>query len=178
MKPSSSRAMAVQTLFLGHPPRGKATIPSTKSFLRLPGDGPYVGGGLFGASLQGRLPVRVRTQTGRLSGREPITPGGFDEHAPHVGIARLGDRPPLSAPSARMLAGHQADKGHELAWQVKAGEVPQFGQGRDGGERVHAAQAINPRVSPSRHHPSSVFCSAWSSPLIRAWASLTASTYS
>ena len=98
------------------------------------GDGLYGGGGPFGASLQGR----------RLSGWEPITPGGFDKHPPHVGIACLGDRAPLPAAAAGMLAGDQTDKGHQLARQVKAGEVPQFSQGRDGGERVHAAQGHQP----------------------------------
>ena len=63
------------------------------------------GSGLLGASLQGR----------RLSGWEPITPGGFDEHPPHVSIARLGHRAPLPAGAAGMLAGHQTDKGHKLA---------------------------------------------------------------
>ena len=114
-------------LVLGHPSRIQMTIPSTKSFLRLPGDGLYSRSGPFGASLHGRLPVRVRTQTGRLSGREPITPGGFDEHPPHVGVSRFGNRSSLAAAAAGMLAGHQTDEGHQLARRVKAGEVPQFG---------------------------------------------------
>ena len=117
-------------LVLGHPSRAQTTIPSRKAFLRLPGDGLYGRSGLFGASLHGR----------RLSGGEPITPGGFDKHAPHVGVARLGNRAPLLAVAAGMLAGHQTHKGHQLARRVKAGEVSQFSQGRDGGERVHAAQ--------------------------------------
>ena len=65
-----------------------------------------------------------------------------------------------------MLAGDQTDKSHQLARRVKAGEVPQFSQCRAVSVST-PRRAINPRVSPSRDHPSSVCCSAWSSPLIR-----------
>ena len=92
--------------------------------------GCYLRMGLFGASLQG----------GRLAGRKSIAPGRFHQHAPHVGVARLGNRPPLLTGDAGMLAGDQTDKGHQLARRVKAGEVPQLGQGRDGRERVYPAQ--------------------------------------
>ena len=115
---------------LRHPSPTQPSIASAQAFLCLPGDGLYGGCGLFGASLQGD----------RLAGGKSIAPGRFHQHAPHVGVARLGNRPSLLPGPAGMLAGDQTDKGHQLARRVEAGEVSQLGQGRNRGERVYPAQ--------------------------------------
>ena len=57
-----------------------------------------------------------------------------------MGVARLGNRPPVAMGAAGMLTGHQTDKGHQLPRRIKAREVPQFGQGRNAGEHVQAAR--------------------------------------
>ena len=78
-------------------PGSETMSGSCGGVLPLPGDGLYGGCGLLGASLQG----------GRLAGRKSIAPDRFHPHAPHVGIARLGDRPSLLAGSERGLRASQ-----------------------------------------------------------------------
>ena len=117
-------------LALGHAARRKAPVASAEPSLRFPGDILHGGRGAFRAALQ--VPGLAR--------REAVAPGRFHQDPPHVGVARFGDRAPLSSLSAGVLAGHQSDKGHELTRRVEAGDVAQFGQHRDRGERVHPAK--------------------------------------
>ena len=76
-------------------------------------------------------------QVRRLAGRKAIAPGRFRQDPPHVAIAGLGNRPSLAMGAAGVFAGHQTDKGHQLPRRIKAREVPQLGQGGNGGEHIH-----------------------------------------
>ena len=60
---------------------GQLAIACAKALLGFPGDGLDRVRGPLGAPLHG----------GALAGREAVTPGGFDQHPPHVAVARFGD---------------------------------------------------------------------------------------
>src|SRR3974390_1850327 len=56
----------------------------------------------------------ARSHPRRLARRVPVGPGRFDQQAPHVTVAGLGDRAADRLGATGMFARHQAEVGHEL----------------------------------------------------------------
>ena len=74
-----------------------------------------------------------------------IVPGGFDEHASQMGIARLGDGAARAFRAARVLRRHQPDKRHRARCRRKAPRVAELGGDRQRREIVDAAETPQAR---------------------------------
>ncbi len=70
-----------------------------------------------------------------------VMPGGFDEHAPQVGIARFGDGTAGLLRAAGMLGRHETDEGHGTGRRGKPTRIAEFGRDRERGQIVDAAEA-------------------------------------
>ena len=73
-------------------------------------------------------------------GMMAVVPGGFDQHAPQMGIAGFGDRAARLFGAARMLRRHEADKGHRPRGGREPPRVAEFGGDGQRGEIVDAAE--------------------------------------
>ena len=69
-----------------------------------------------------------------------VSPGAFDQRAPGVGVAGLGDTAASDGFATRSFARDQAEIGHELAWVREACEVAHF---RD---QHHVSMAVKIRA--------------------------------
>ena len=79
--------------------------------------------GLVGESHDlGGLP-RATLLEAHHAGPVTVVLGGFDHQTPDVAVAGFGDLPPAFLSSRRVLAGNQAQEGHEPPGGVEAHEV-------------------------------------------------------
>ena len=84
------------------------------------------------------LPPFERSADG---GPPSVTPGGLDEHVSATGVAGLGDGALPPAVAGGVLAGHQAEVGHELAGILEAAEVAELGGQNHGCVGLEASEA-------------------------------------
>ncbi len=96
---------------------GEVRVAGAKPLPGVPGDVPSGLRGVGGLAPQVRGPAR----------REAVALGGLDEHAAGVGVAGAGDGAGSALAVGAVLAGHEADEGHELPGRVESGDVAEFG---------------------------------------------------
>jgi len=75
-----------------------------------------------------------------------VLPGSLDEGVAHAAVAGLGDGAQALSRARGVLAGHEADVGHELAGALEAAQVAELGGNDHGGlglEAAEATEAIN-----------------------------------
>ena len=111
---------------------GKLAVPAAQSFLRFPCNVADRLGELF-------LPDQLCAAD---PGREPVTPGGLDQHPPRRLIASLCDTALATLATAGVLGWNQAKICHELAWLGEAGDVAQFSNQCCRRHHGHAAQCL------------------------------------
>jgi len=70
-----------------------------------------------------------------------VLPGGLDEGVAHAAVAGLGDGAQALLRARGVLAGHEADVGHELAGAGEAAQVAELGGNDHGGLGLEAAEA-------------------------------------
>jgi hypothetical protein len=104
MKPTISRAMATFTT-LAVLPRAQPAISGAEPDLRIPPD-------VANDFWQRFDPVDLVTANPRL---HSVSLGAFDQRAPGMGVAGLGDAAAPDGLATRSLAWDQAEIGHELA---------------------------------------------------------------
>ena len=73
-----------------------------------------------------------------------ILPGGFDEHAAQMRIARFGDRAARLFGATGVFGGDESGEGHQTGRSGKAARVAEFGGDGERGEIVDAAEAAQP----------------------------------
>jgi hypothetical protein len=85
-------------------------------------------------------------ETGAEGGSFAVVPRGLNEDVAHPSVAGLGDGALSSALTGGMLAGREADVGHELARVLEAAYIAEFG-GQDHGclglEAAEAGDAVD-----------------------------------
>lgn len=74
-----------------------------------------------------------------------VMPGGFDEDAPHMGIAGLGNRAARLLGATRVFRGYEPDEAPEARRGRKAARVAEFGGDGEGREIVDATEAAQAR---------------------------------
>ena len=85
-------------------------------------------------------PAQRRPEDGVVA----IVPGRFDQDASRVGVAGLGQRAAALAVARGILAGDQAQVGHESPRSLEASEVADLGQQDHGRKGVDPAEASQP----------------------------------
>jgi hypothetical protein len=108
-------------------------IPPAKSFLCLPR-------GIADRLGQTFLPQQLLAADPR---REPIAPGGLDEHPSSRIVASLRDTALASRAAAGMLGRHQTKIRHELTWIGEARDVTQFSNQRRRGPSAMPRRACS-----------------------------------
>src|SRR6516164_5652773 len=121
---------------------GELAIAGTEPKLCLPGD------------LADRLGLFLlpEQQLATDPRREAVTPGRLDQQPAGRAVAGFGEAAASDACTARMLARHQPEIGHQLARIGEAREVAQFSDQRCRIDQRHAAQAS---AAPPRPGPAS-----------------------
>ena len=76
-----------------------------------------------------------------LSGWKAVVPGRLHQSPPEVPVARLGDAALFALGAAAVLAGHQAQVGHQLRGLFKAAHIAQLGQYRHRRDHADSAQS-------------------------------------
>ncbi len=112
--------------------RSEPTTAFAQADLRLPAD----------SLNRFRQRVNPRLDVLRDFRRMPICPCRFDQRAPGTTVPRFGDAALSTGRAAGILRGNQPDEGRQLPRRVEAGEVPQFGDDRDGDQPLHAAERL------------------------------------
>ena len=102
---------------LGRFPVRDAVVELVEPVLRLPGMGDD----------GGRLPVLSLLELLAHGGSHPVVPGGLDEHVATSTVAGLGDGAPALAVAGGVLAGDEAEVGHELSGSLEASPVADLG---------------------------------------------------
>src|SRR5919106_2579632 len=93
-----------------------------------------------------RIEVTVAEDGEARSARPPARmPGRLDQEPADVAVADLGDRALPALLAGGVLAGHQADEGHELLRTCEAAEAADLDQEREREQRVDATQAAQAR---------------------------------
>ena len=92
----------------------------------------------------GGLPLSPAGERRADSGAVPIMPRGLDEDAAGMRVPRFGQRPATLGVPRGVLAGHQAEIGHEFTWPAEPLEVDDLSEENHRGERVDAAEAPEP----------------------------------
>jgi hypothetical protein len=69
-----------------------------------------------------------------------VVPGCFDQEAPHMDIAGLGNGAAVFAASGRVLGRHETEIGHEGARGSEASNIADLDQERQGGEGLDASE--------------------------------------
>ena len=133
-KPTSSRAIAITAWFGGLRRLEQFPIAPVQPLLRLVRE------------RDDRAPVAPRgaSERGAHARSVAVVPGGFDEEAPDMGVAGLGDAAAPVALGTAVLARHQAEVGHQLPRRREAPEAMQLGDDGQRGDRVDAAEAAQP----------------------------------
>ena len=80
----------------------------------------------------------------------PIVPGGFDEHAPEMGVAGFGDRALRALGAAGVFGRDEADEGHGTRRSGKAAGVAELRGDGERGEIIDAAEAAQPLDARAR----------------------------
>src|SRR5436309_2892650 len=73
-----------------------------------------------------------------------VVPGGFDEDATQMAVARFRDAALRAFGATRVLGGHEADKRHGARSGRKAARVAEFRGDGERGQVVDAAEAAQP----------------------------------
>src|SRR5450631_4399501 len=68
----------------------------------------------------------------------PVRPRRFDEYAPKMAVARLGDRATTRLAAARVLTRHCAAVAHQLRGAIKARQLAHLGDDRGGRQLRYA----------------------------------------
>src|SRR5215212_3265831 len=67
-------------------------------------------------------------------GREAVGPGALEEHPADSRVPRLCDAAATDPVAGRVLAGNEAEVGHELARGLEAAHIPDLGRKGDGSQ--------------------------------------------
>src|SRR5206468_1243126 len=100
----------------------ETALPRMQTMLGFPRDGGNTG----------RLPALSSAQRITALGRETVRPGGFHQDAAEMRVAGLGNRAPMDAAAARVLARHGPAVAHELARMGEARQGTDFTHDRSG----------------------------------------------
>src|SRR5512142_2450943 len=74
----------------------------------------------------------------------PVVPGGFDQDAAQMRVARLGDRSARLLGATRVLGWNESDEGHGPGRRREASRITEFGRDREGGQVVDSTEAAQP----------------------------------
>ena len=102
------------------------------------------------ARMRGGLALTPAGQGGPEPRRVAGMPARFDQDPPDVGVAGLGDAPPLRPVPGGVLARDQAEIGHELPGMREALKVPELG------EQGHRREGVDPAEAAEPAHPFAV----------------------
>jgi hypothetical protein len=91
----------------------------------------------------GILTALSTPERGPDGGPLAVVPGGLDEDVTYAGVASLGDTTEPSAIARGVLAGHEADVGHELTGALEAAHVAELGDEDHRGLGLEAAEAAD-----------------------------------
>ena len=136
MNPTISRAMATVTTLAVLPRALSRRYRVQSSNLRFPPD-------VANDFWQRLNAIDLVTADARL---HPVSDGAFDQRAPGVGVAGLGDAAPSDGLATRSLARDQAEIGHKLARIGEAREVADFRDqhhGIDQRDPAHCLQGVD-----------------------------------
>ena len=133
MKPASSRATAV-TASAGCLPRPTGCPCDVKPLLCLPCDGAH-------PRRDPDAPLPQRLAHPRLA---PVVPRRLHQQPPHVGVARLGDRPAAAGRAAGLLRREQPHVAHEVAGRREPPQVPHLRRHRHRRHELHPAAPAGP----------------------------------
>src|ERR1700679_1594852 len=87
-----------------------------------------------------RLPFESWLQRFANASGKAVVPRRFNQDAPNVRIAGLGEPATVACWPARMLAWDQAEISHQFAGMGEAAQIAEFGDNGHGGQQVDAAQ--------------------------------------
>ena len=118
-------------MLFGFPAGGEALVAAMEPVLCGPGLG----------NDDGRCAALTLPEGIADEGMVAVMPGGFDEHAPQVGVAGFGDGAASLFVAAGMLRGDEPDEGHRAWGRGEAPWVAEFGSDGKGGQIVDAAKA-------------------------------------
>jgi hypothetical protein len=109
---------------------GEAVKEGVETVLALPGvaDDPWV------------LTVLAPSEGGADGGAFSVLPGGLDKGVAYAAVTGLGDGAEALSGPGGVLAGHEADVGHELTGAGEAAQVAELGGDDHGGLSLEAAE--------------------------------------